>query len=205
MELRAILQTIVWWLAWHFTSPFSSSVGPKEDLQGSSLLHLLNHFKNRWSLFHPKRAPNLMASFGFAFCLLYLSVCERGEDKRRTQWSASLLEGLNRGGPLSWMFMSTPLQKHIQITSSSPNGSCDTRMTAGRDGEGARGASAFHAMQLINFHPVSAQFCDQIPLLFCHRLNHRLHKSKSGTSAENIIKMFVVADAGQKAEKQLCL
>lgn len=118
MELRAILHTIEWWLAWHFTSPFSSSAIPKQDLQGSSLLHLLNHFKHYWSLFHPKRAPNLMASFGSAhigrinpFFFSILKFLWAGEDKRPTHWSASLLAGWIEG-PLSWLFMSTPLQKH---------------------------------------------------------------------------------------------
>lgn len=48
---------------------------------------------------------------------------------------------------------------HIQITSSSPNGSSDTRMMAGRGG-GCNlvvPLSPFHVFQLIDFHPVSPQ------------------------------------------------
>lgn len=56
---------------------------------------------------------------------------------------------------------------HIQITSSSPNGSSDTRMMAGRVGEGrgleSRGAPLpFHMFQLMDFPPVSPELYYQI-------------------------------------------
>lgn len=57
MELRAFLHSTEWLLAWHFASPFSPQCYSQTGFASCSLLHLLNHFKRYWSLFHPKRAP----------------------------------------------------------------------------------------------------------------------------------------------------
>lgn len=128
MDLKAILHTIEWWPARHSTSPFSSGVIPKQDLWGSPLLNRLNHSKHHWSPLStlltplPERAPNLMASFGSARVeriepfISILQVLWAGRDKRPSRWSASL-PACWIEGPLSALFMSTPLQKHIQITS----------------------------------------------------------------------------------------
>lgn len=56
---------------------------------------------------------------------------------------------------------------HIQITSSSPNGSSDTRMMAGRGGEGkglesCSASLPFHLFQLMDFHLVSPLLYYQI-------------------------------------------
>lgn len=193
MELRAILHTIEWWLAWHFTSPFSSSAIPKQDLQGSPLLHLLNHFKHYWSLFHPKRAPNLMASFGSANIgrinpfFSILKFLWAGEDKRPTHWSASLLAGWIEG-PLSWLFMSTPLQKHTYKSHPvSPMVPVIRGWWQGGKGKGPEVPFfPFYMFQLIDFHP--ALLSD--PFVYFSR-NHTLHNSKLGILAENIIKCLV--------------
>lgn len=119
-------------LAWHFffTFPFCSSVAPlppsshsKQDLEGSPLLHLLNHFKRSSSLFHPRRAPKLMASFGFGTRLalsppppaffLYLSFFFVKWARQKAKAIEAHLCWLSWiEGPLSWLFMSTALQKH---------------------------------------------------------------------------------------------
>ncbi|KAG7242865.1 hypothetical protein INR49_018120 [Caranx melampygus] len=47
--------------------------------------------------------------------------------------------GLNRGAPFMAVYEHPSSKTHIQITSSSPNGSSDTRMMAGSRGEGRAG------------------------------------------------------------------
>ena len=89
---------------------------------------------------------------------------------------------------------------HIQITSSSPSGSSDTRMMAGSIGGWnplVPLSLPFHMFQLMNFHP--ALLSD--PSVCFNGLNHLLHKSRSGISHENIIKMFHKTAARQKEEK----
>lgn len=44
--------------------------------------------------------------------------------------------GLNRGAPFMAVYEHPSSKTHIQITSSSPNGSSDTRMMAGRGRDG---------------------------------------------------------------------
>lgn len=88
---------------------------------------------------------------------------------------------------------------HIQITSSSPSGSSDTRMMAGsiRGLESFGASLPFHMFQLMNFHPT---LLSDLSVCF-NGLNHLLHKSRSGISHENIIKMFHKTAARQKDEK----
>lgn len=171
MELRAILSTIERSVAWHLASSFFSSYS-QTGFVDSSFLHLLNHFKRYWTpffflffCFFNRAGTNLMASFGPAhipgikppsppFFFLCLSFCEQGENKRPAQWSASQLASWIEG-PLSWQFMSTPLQKHTYKSHPVlPSWTSDERMMIRmRDGP------SFHCV----FAPKSITFFH-----FCH-------------------------------------
>lgn len=115
--------------------------------------------------FFNRAGTNLMASFGPAhipgikppsppFFFLCLSFCEQGENKRPAQWSASQLASWIEG-PLSWQFMSTPLQKHTYKSHPVlPSWTSDERMMIRmRDGP------SFHCV----FAPKSITFFH-----FCH-------------------------------------
>lgn len=62
--------------------------------------------------------------------------------------------------------------------------------------------SPFHMFQLMDFHPGVTPALLSHPSVCFHGLNHMLHKCELGISAENIIKMSDITDAGQKAEKK---
>lgn len=106
----------------------------------------------------PERAPNLMASFGSARVerikpfISILQVLWAGRDKRPSRWSASL-PACWIEGPLSALFRSTPLQKHIQITSQF------SQWFLWYEHDGREGASLslslFFIFQLIEFCPAN--------------------------------------------------
>lgn len=95
-----------------------------------------------------------MASFGPAhiarestsFFFLRLRFCEQGGRQKAGPVKRISAGGLNRGAPFMAVYEHPSSKTHIQITSSSPNGSSDTRMMAGRRRGGggeleSRGAS----------------------------------------------------------------
>ena len=95
---------------------------------------------------------------------------------------------------------------HIQITSSAPNVSSDTRMMAESGGEGGGlrsfGASLpFSCVPVDGFPPSVSPTLLSVPSFCFCEFNHMLHKSKSSISAENIIKMVHITDARQTAGK----
>lgn len=174
MELRAILHTTKWRLSLAFFFCFVFFYLPillqrcapptpiptpiPNRICEATLLHLLNHFKYSSRLFHPWRAPKLMASFGFGtqlalsppppalffFFFLYFSffcffVKWARQKAKAIEAHLCWLSWIE--GPLSWLFMRTALQKHIQITSSSPPSvaPCDTRMMMIMAGMGMSG------------------------------------------------------------------
>lgn len=213
LELRAILHTIEWSLAWHFAPPSPPPHSPlvffpnriwrqRSPASFKSLQALLKHFS-------PKAGTNLMASFGpayieridpFFFCCK--SFVNRG-NKGLAQWSASRLAGWIEG-PLSWLFMSTPLQKHTYkshpVLPLAP-------LIPGWFGEGKGGCScgaslSFHSFHLMDFHPVSPRLYYLIHqfVVMGSITCYMLHKNNMGIKAENIIKMFYITETGQKIE-----
>lgn len=140
-----------------------------------------------------------MASFGPAHIqrispFFMLKVLWTGENKRPAQWSASLLAGWIEG-PLSCLFMSTPLQKHTYkshpILPVAPVIRGWWQAEEGRPQE-SRGASlsSFYTFQLMDFNSVSPHLYYQIHgFVFMSFVT--LHKSNFGTSFENCIKWLI--------------